>query len=218
MKPMYKKGGKSPKKMRESWMEESKEVHFGNKPKKMKTAGFPDLNKDGKTTFADVLKGRGVEMKKSGGKSMKPGGGGRFAAMVGKLKSKGKSEDSAKAIAASIGRKKYGKSKFQAMAAAGKKMMGGPDDGKKSTKVGARSEKVMGKAKANWTEAEAIKNFDKSEETSNFAQDKFGRTASDKANQLYAKAEKQEARAKKLKERSEFLKAAGKKMGGKKNC
>jgi len=48
MKPMYKKGGKSPKKMRESWMEESKEVHFGNKPKKMKTAGFPDLNKDGK--------------------------------------------------------------------------------------------------------------------------------------------------------------------------
>lgn len=218
MKPMYKKGGKSPKKMRESWMEESKEVHFGKKPKKMKTAGFPDLNKDGKTTFADVLKGRGVEMKKSGGKSMKPGGGGRFAAMVGKLKGKGKSEESAKAIAASIGRKKYGKSKFQAMAAAGKKQMGGPEDDKKSTRVGARAEKVLGKAKANWQEAEAIRKFDTTEEKSNFAQDKFGRNASDKANQLYAKAERQENRAKRIKERSEFLKAAGKKMGGKKNC
>lgn len=195
MKPMYKKGGKSPKKMKESWMEESKEVHFGNKPK-------------------------GVEMKKSGGKSMKPGGGGRFAAMVGKLKGKGKSEESAKAIAASIGRKKYGKSKFQAMAAAGKskKETGGPDDDKKSSKVGARSERVMGKAKATWQEAEAIRKFDKTEEKSNFAQDKFGRTGSDKANQLYAKAERQENRAKRLKERSEFLKAAGKKMGGKKNC
>jgi hypothetical protein len=101
MKPMYKKGGKSPKKMKESWMEESKEVHFGKKPKKM------------------------AEMKKSGGKSMEPGGGGRFAAMVSGLKKEGKSEDSAKAIAASIGRKKYGKSKFQKMAAAGKNKMGG---------------------------------------------------------------------------------------------
>jgi hypothetical protein len=66
------------------------------------------------------------EMKKGGAKTMEPGGGGRFAAMVGKLKSKGKSEESAEAIAASVGRKKYGKSKFQEMAAAGKKkMMGG---------------------------------------------------------------------------------------------
>ena len=64
--------------------------------------------------------------KKTGGaKSMEPGGGGRFAKMVSGLKKEGKSEDSAKAIAASIGRKKYGKSKFQAMAAAGKKKMGG---------------------------------------------------------------------------------------------
>lgn len=60
-----------------------------------------------------------------GGKSMKPGGGGRFAALVGKLKGKGKSEESAEAIAASVGRKKYGKNKFQAMAAAGKARMGG---------------------------------------------------------------------------------------------
>jgi hypothetical protein len=64
--------------------------------------------------------------KKGGAKSMKPGGGGRFAAMVGKLKGQGKSEGSAEAIAASVGRKKYGKNRFQAMAAAGKKkMMGG---------------------------------------------------------------------------------------------
>ena len=64
--------------------------------------------------------------KKGGAKTMEPGGGGRFAAMVGKLKGQGKSEESAEAIAASAGRKKYGKSKFQAMAAAGKKkMMGG---------------------------------------------------------------------------------------------
>ena len=63
--------------------------------------------------------------KKGGAKTMEPGGGGRFAAMVGKLKGQGKSEESAEAIAASAGRKKYGKSKFQAMAAAGKKKMGG---------------------------------------------------------------------------------------------
>ena len=63
--------------------------------------------------------------KMGGAKSMEPGGGGRFAALVGKLKSKGKSEESAKAIAASVGRKKYGKSRFQEMAAAGKKRMGG---------------------------------------------------------------------------------------------
>ena len=91
-----------------------------------KKGGFPDLNKDGKVTQADILKGRGVTMKKGGAKTMEPGGGGRFAAMVGKLKGQGKSEESAEAIAASAGRKKYGKSKFQAMAAAGKKkMMGG---------------------------------------------------------------------------------------------
>jgi hypothetical protein len=66
-----------------------------------------------------------MEYKKGGKKTMEPGGGGRFAAMVSGLKKEGKSEDSAKAIAASIGRKKYGKSKFQEMAAAGKKKMGG---------------------------------------------------------------------------------------------
>jgi hypothetical protein len=51
-------------------------------------------------------------------KSMKLGGGGRFAKLEKSLK--GKVSDPA-AVAASIGRKKYGKAKFQQMAAAGKK-------------------------------------------------------------------------------------------------
>ena len=54
-------------------------------------------------------------------KSMKPGGGGKFAAMVADIKATGKSATSAKAIAAAVGRKKYGKAKFQSMAVAGKK-------------------------------------------------------------------------------------------------
>lgn len=75
---------------------------------------------------ANQKKTGGVKKYKTGGaKSMEPGGGGRFAAMVGKLKGQGKSEESAEAIAASAGRKKYGKSRFQSMAAAGKKKMGG---------------------------------------------------------------------------------------------
>jgi hypothetical protein len=55
------------------------------------------------------------------GKSTKPGGGGHFAMVVDALKKSGKSVSSAKAIAAAAGRKKYGKAKFQKMAAAGKK-------------------------------------------------------------------------------------------------
>lgn len=55
------------------------------------------------------------------GKSMAPGGGGRFAKQVDAIEASGKSEASAKAIAAKAGRKKYGKSTFQQMAAAGRK-------------------------------------------------------------------------------------------------
>jgi hypothetical protein len=55
------------------------------------------------------------------GKSLKPGGGGKFAKMVDALKKKGKSTASAKAIAAAAGRKKYGKKRFQSMAAKGRK-------------------------------------------------------------------------------------------------
>lgn len=50
-------------------------------------------------------------------KSMKPGGGGRFAAM----KRKGMSG----ALAAYIGRKKYGKKRFQEMSAKGRKRHAG---------------------------------------------------------------------------------------------
>lgn len=52
------------------------------------------------------------------GKSTAPGGGGRFAAMTDSLK--GKVENPA-AVAAKIGREKYGKEKFAAMGAAGRK-------------------------------------------------------------------------------------------------
>lgn len=52
------------------------------------------------------------------GKSMKVGGGGRFQKLKKELKKKG--VDDPGALAASIGRKKYGKAKFQAMAAKGK--------------------------------------------------------------------------------------------------
>lgn len=121
-------GADTVKELKEDFNDRDREKKMGGKKMmggKYAKGGFPDLNKDGEVTKADILKGRGV-YKKGGAKSMKPGGGGRFAAMVGKLKSKGKSEESAEAIAASAGRKKYGKSKFQAMAAAGKKkMMGG---------------------------------------------------------------------------------------------
>lgn len=53
-------------------------------------------------------------------KSMKPGGGGRFAKFVKKVEGEGKSAASAKAIAASAGRAKYGKKKFAKMAAKGR--------------------------------------------------------------------------------------------------
>jgi len=52
-------------------------------------------------------------------KSMKPGGGGRFEKLKKDLSKQGVKDPGA--LAASIGRKKYGKKKFQAMAAKGKK-------------------------------------------------------------------------------------------------
>lgn len=53
-------------------------------------------------------------------KSMKPGGGGRFEALEGKLEGRyGKKR--AGAIAAAAGRKKYGRKRFAKMAAAGRK-------------------------------------------------------------------------------------------------
>ena len=55
------------------------------------------------------------------GKSMALGGGGRFAKLTDKLKSEGKSTAAAKAIAASVGRKKYGATKMAKLASKGKK-------------------------------------------------------------------------------------------------
>jgi len=55
------------------------------------------------------------------GKSLRAGGGGKFAKMVDAIKKSGKSASAAKAIAAAAGRKKYGKKKFAKMGATGRK-------------------------------------------------------------------------------------------------
>lgn len=52
-------------------------------------------------------------------KSMRVGGGGRFARLVGALRRRG--VRSPRALAAWIGRKKYGKGRFARMAAAGRR-------------------------------------------------------------------------------------------------
>lgn len=54
-------------------------------------------------------------------KKPKLGSGKRFKALTDDLESKGQSKESAKALAAWIGRRKYGKSKMAAMAAKGRK-------------------------------------------------------------------------------------------------
>lgn len=51
------------------------------------------------------------------GKSMKPGGGGRFAKFVSKAKASGESTKEASASAAIAGRKKYGAGKMASWAA-----------------------------------------------------------------------------------------------------
>ena len=60
MRKNYKAGSANPK------MADAKKIEKTFAPKKKKVAkkkkkSFPDLNKDGKVTFADVLKGRGVK-------------------------------------------------------------------------------------------------------------------------------------------------------------
>lgn len=105
----------------ESFLEESKEIGFtGVKPEKRYMSGTGiEANALQNRMEAEASKA-GKKKFKTGG-SMEPGGGGRFEKLVGKLKGQGKSEESAEAIAASAGRKKYGKTRFQQMAAAGKK-------------------------------------------------------------------------------------------------
>lgn len=53
-------------------------------------------------------------------KTSKPGSGARFKAVTKSIEASGKSPDKAKAIAAAIGRKKYGAKKMASMAAKGK--------------------------------------------------------------------------------------------------
>jgi len=142
---------KEAKREKESFIQESKELKFSAPSKKYNDGGTIDkttkkfidditpqarrnrtvrdegmspleATRNTPTKFKPPLKKE--EMKMGGKKTMEPGGGGRFAKMVNKMKGEGKSEESAKAIAASVGRKKYGKSKFQEMAAAGKKRTG----------------------------------------------------------------------------------------------
>lgn len=55
------------------------------------------------------------------GKSLAPGGGGRFKKMTDSLRKKGYSQKSASAIAASSGRRKYGSAKMAKWSAAGRK-------------------------------------------------------------------------------------------------
>lgn len=55
------------------------------------------------------------------GKSLRVGGGGKFAKMVDAMQKKGLPEERASAIAAVMGRKKYGKAKFQKMATTGRR-------------------------------------------------------------------------------------------------
>lgn len=55
------------------------------------------------------------------GKSTRPGGGGRFDMMVEAMSKKGMTRGRASAVAAAMGRKKYGAKKFAKMGAAGRK-------------------------------------------------------------------------------------------------
>ena len=55
------------------------------------------------------------------GKSLKPGGGGRFARLVDQLRARGMSEKRARAVAASVGRRKYGAKQMAQWSAAGRK-------------------------------------------------------------------------------------------------
>lgn len=58
---------------------------------------------------------------KKAAKTSKPGSGKRFATLSKSIQAEGKSKASADAIAASIGRKKYGAKRFAKMGAAAKK-------------------------------------------------------------------------------------------------
>lgn len=81
--------------------------------------GFVSLEETIRALVREVLLEKKAKTYK--GKSMRLGGGGRFAKFVDSLKKSGKSEEQARAIAYKAGAKKYGKEKMKKMAAAGKK-------------------------------------------------------------------------------------------------
>jgi hypothetical protein len=80
--------------------------------------GLVELHETIRSLVREVLLEKAKSYK---GKSMRLGGGGRFAKFVDSLKKSGKSEEQARAIAYKSGVKKYGKEKMKKMATAGKK-------------------------------------------------------------------------------------------------
>jgi hypothetical protein len=86
-----------------------------------KKMAAPKLVKDKELDATPIERKQAGAKMKNGGKA-KLGSGARFAALKSKIQSKGgKSAKAAGAIAASIGRKKYGAKKMTAMAVAGRK-------------------------------------------------------------------------------------------------
>ena len=74
-------------------------------------------------------------------------------------------------------------------------------------RVEKRAVKTMDRAKKSWTKAEAVrKNTPSSDKRSNFAGDEFGRTGEQKAEQLYRRAARQEAKAKGQMAKAKYLK------------
>lgn len=82
-----------------------------------------------------------------------------------------------------------------------------PSNGGRAGRVEKRAVKTMGRAQKNWAKAEAIRKFDRTKETKNFAGDEFGTNAAAKANQLYKRSARQGAKAKRQMEKAEYLKA-----------
>lgn len=82
--------------------------------KKDTKKGKPTKGKENKTKTKE-------KTKTYKGKSMELGGGGKFAKLQDELMAEGKSKESAGAIAASVGRKKYGASKMATWSSQGKK-------------------------------------------------------------------------------------------------
>lgn len=76
----------------------------------------------------------------------------------------------------------------------------------RASRVEKRAVKTMGRAQKSWTKAEAVrKNTPSSDKRSNFAGDEFGRTGEQKAEQLYRRAARQEAKAKSQMEKAKYL-------------